>query len=211
MKAKSKIASIMEILISTTLFLIVLFVAVSSLINMNKNSDRLADLNASTVCSNQLEEKILNNLNLADRSLSGVWGIEKSENNFVIKEIDKMPGKAGEFVGIMTVESAKTGVVSLKVIYKDNAIYKYAETQIPAGEKLSDADKLGKLFKEGDLSKMFDCSSSDSRNVFSIKMAPRHNASSRNNFDIELNDLIYFGRNKLVSARAYLHEYKIYE
>jgi hypothetical protein len=201
----------MEILISTAVFLIVLFVAVVSLINMNKNNNKLIDLNISGTCAKQLEENIINNIILADRSMDSVWGLELGENGLVMKNIVEIPGKAGDFTGIATSSSTATGSIRVRAVYKENTIYKYAETEIDKQGQVKDGEKVSNLFKEADPKKFFDCMASDATNIFSIKMAPKYRAPSKNNFDIELNDLIYNRKNKLVFSRAYLHEFKIYE
>jgi hypothetical protein len=176
---------------------------------MIKNSDKLNYLNESNYCADKIKSSLINNINQADRN-KGILGLIKNEDSYQIKEIDKMPGQAGQFAGLITVETSEANEKKLNIYYKENTAYYHTSVKLEKTDDIKDSSGLSSIAKDAKFDRLTNCSADEGTDIFSIRMANRYN-NRFGNFDIELNDILYANQRKQVYSRLYLHEEKIYD
>jgi len=221
MKAKTKITSTLEIFFSTLIFVVVAFSAVNVLISMNQKGKNVESLNSANECRREIENTILSSYARADISSSSIFAIEKQGGGYFIKEIDKLPGKRGEFTGFLALKSEKNSEQDLSLVMKvaenGRTFYEYGSTKTDKIDEIRDGANIEAIIDKDLIGSLSSCSTPEPNlnisNPFKIAEVQKYleNPSSKNSYDLEVDDFIYSPQSNNISSRLFLREAKVYE
>ncbi len=136
---KLKSFTLIEILIATIIFMIVVTTAVTSLTMMRKSTNSSNDLARATGCAREVEDFVKLKLRQAKQDQK-IYGVSKNDAGvFYVDEIP--PGKETRYFGLVIQRSPEEA----EVIRKEDSLssYSYSRLNIPRGESI-----VGKPLKD---------------------------------------------------------------
>jgi hypothetical protein len=214
MKATSKLSSIIEIIASTIIFVIVIFVSVGAILSMNNSNKKAQALTLSSDCSNQIKTRILNSLVGSDRG--PIYGITDTGTGFEAHEIQTLPGKRGQFSGIgFTDKELPYEKIVLFLKKKQSDQYNYFSLSVTLkNESAWDKNFLNELILSDEMKKINECIALENKaetslkNPFFIAFIEHYkgNNNSKSIYEIKLDDYIYTKQNNQIYSNLFFLE-----
>jgi len=216
MKQSNRAVKILEALIASVIFVVVIFSASSSLIAMNGNNRNLELLTQANSCSEKIQSKINEFFNYVGGPGSKLFGLEENQGNYSLIDIYEAPGKRGEYAGFVVFSRQNdSSYVANTIIKKNNeSDYSYfeASSKVDNETEIKNNVLLSRLVKIEEIKLLGDCitigqkSSVDLKKPFKLDYIGRYDSSHDDIYEIEVSDFIYPPANKSVFSRLFIKE-----